>query len=62
MYSIKSDKNDFKYYIELKSRRKIISLCVKFQKISGNIKNFGNTKCMLFLIKYKQLLKRYNEM
>lgn len=30
--------------------------------MSGNIEGFGNTKFMWFLIKYKQLLKNYNEM
>ena len=54
--------NDFNYFIGLKSRGNIISICVKFPKMSGNIKGFGNTKFMWFLIKYKQLLKNYNEM
>ena len=54
-------KNDFIYFIGYKDAKKIRPLCIFLPKMIAYRRDFGNTKCISFLIKDKNLLEKYNE-
>ena len=54
-------KKGFKYSIGYKDAKKIRPLCIFLPKTSAYRKDFEENKCISFLIKDDELLKKYNK-
>ena len=54
-------KKDSKYFVSYKNKEEVTLLCVLLPKISEHVKKVGDIKTMCFLIKERNLLKKYNK-
>ena len=54
-------KNSHKYFIGYDENDNIIPLCIKLPQMTGYAKKFNENSTMSFIVKDKQLLKKYSE-
>ena len=60
-YKVYFGKKEFTYFIGYRDAKKNGPLCIFLPKMSAYRKDFDETKYISFLIKYYELLEKYNE-